>query len=189
MSPSGRLSAWVGSFHPLPPNHHHHPAAPIVHVGFSGCELFEPSIGLGGLAPPSFCPTSTIPPLPFSEFVVFIPWFFEPSWPGTGPFKPSIRPFHRLLTDHVENATIQHRVSVWMGSFPFPSDPPLPSALLHRRSANRAPSTPGIDLGGLDRPPSCPMRHHSFTDDIFGDFRRRGPYLSLIHISEPTRPY
>ena len=30
-----------------------------------------------------------------------------------------------------------------------PSDPPLPSAPLHR-SANRAPSTPGIELGGLD---------------------------------------
>ena len=42
-----------------------------------------------------------------------------------------------------------------MGSFPSPSGPPSPSAPLHR-SANRAPSTPGIDLGGLDRPSLLP---------------------------------
>ena len=38
---------------------------------FPGCELCDPSIGLGGLAPRLFGPTSTIPPLPLSEFVLF----------------------------------------------------------------------------------------------------------------------
>ena len=37
-----------------------------------------------------------------------------------------------------------------------PSDPSLPSAPLQRGSANRAPSTPCIDLGGLDRPSLLP---------------------------------
>ena len=43
-----------------------------------------------------------------------------------------------------------------MGSFPSTSDQPLPSAPLHRRIANRAPSTPGIDLDGLDIPNLLP---------------------------------
>ena len=53
-----------------------------------------------------------------------------------------------------------------MGSFPSPCDPPLPSAPLHRRSANRAPSKPGLDLGGIDlpsllsHPPSFFHRRH-----------------------------
>ena len=52
-----------------------------------------------------------------------------------------------------------------MGLFPPPSDPPLPSVPLHR-SANRVLPTPGIGLGGLDRPsllphaaPFCHRRH------------------------------
>ena len=66
-------------------------------------------------------------------------------------------PSHRLLPDHEENASIPYRVSVWVGSFPSPSDPPLSSAPLDRRSANRALCTPGIDLGGLDLP--CLLIH------------------------------
>ena len=31
--------------------------------------------------------------------------------------------------------------------------------------------------------------HSNFRDDLLGRLRRTGQFLSLIHISEPTRPY
>ena len=43
----------------------------LVGLSLSGYESFEPSTGLGGLALRLFGPTSTIPPLPFSELVLF----------------------------------------------------------------------------------------------------------------------
>ena len=69
-------------------------------------------------------------------------------------------PFHRRLTDDVDNASIPYQVSVWVDSFPLLSDAPLPFAPLHRRSANRVISMPGMDLGGLDLPPNRHTHHH-----------------------------
>ena len=141
---------------------------------------------MGALAPQLFGSTFTIPSLFFYDFVFFVPWLFEPSWPGTGPFSPRIGPFHRILVDHEENATIHYRVWVWMDSSPPTSDPPLPSAPLHRSSANRAHSTPGIELGRLDLPslrPHPPLFLH-------GRHRRRGPPPRAIqeHHGLPLRP-
>ena len=135
---------------------------------------------MGSLHSPS-APTSTIPPVPFSEFVTCFQ-VFEPSDPGTGPFWPLIGPFHRLFAGDVENASISHRVSVWIGS-DAPSPPPPP---LHRRRANRAPPVLSIDLGGL-KPPSFLRYATSFTDETFGNFHRYEPYKDAIDpFSAPT---
>ena len=62
----------MGSISPaLPLGQHSHPVTPTSELELfvsSGCELFEPGVGLSGLAPP-FCPISTFPPLPLSELV------------------------------------------------------------------------------------------------------------------------
>ena len=123
------------------PNHRYHPPTPIFRVGVTWISPVvsfsnQASVWVGSLL------NCSAPPVPFHRspspsLCYFDPWFYEPSWPDTGPFYPSIGPFHRLLSDHVENANIQYPVSVWMGSFPSPSDPPLLSAPLHRRNAYR----------------------------------------------------
>ena len=41
---------------------------------------------------------------------------------------------------------------------------------------------------GSTAPPSCPMHHHSFTDDTFGDFRRHGPYSDTIDSFSAPKP-
>ena len=54
----------------LPDSQPHSHLPSCSYLVFPGCELCDPSIGLGGLAPRLFGPTSTIPPLPLSEFVL-----------------------------------------------------------------------------------------------------------------------
>ena len=41
---------------------------------------------------------------------------------------------------------------------------------------------------GSTAPPSCPRRHHSFTHNTFGDFRRRGPYRDTIDFFSAPKP-
>ena len=163
---------------PSLPTHHHIPPNPFSELElniFSGHERFEPTIGLGGLAT-SLRSTSTISLPPLSEFVIcFLGLLNLPSLVRMGPFNPEIGPFHSLFAALIERC--QHPIpgTVLGGPVPLPFDPPSPSAPIHRRRANRAPFLSGIDLGGLNPPPSCPMHHH-VSLEILSATHRCGPY-------------
>ena len=55
-------------------------------LDFAGCKLFEPFLGLNGLAPPSFGPNLYHSTALLFGVCVFYFMPLEPSWPGTGPF-------------------------------------------------------------------------------------------------------
>ena len=94
----------LGGLVPTPrTNHQYHLAPPIFRVVVI---WFFPVVSFSNRASVGSLFNCSVPPLPFHRspspsLCYIVPWFFEPSWPGTGPFQPSIRPFHRLSLIHI----------------------------------------------------------------------------------------
>ena len=111
---------------------------------------------MGGLNPPSSRPTSIVPPLPFSEFVICFQ-VFEISEPGTGPFYPVIGPFHRLFA----GATQKMRAFHTGCRFGWVCSPSLLTQHHHPHPLTDDAQTAHLPCWALTwSPPSCPMHHH-----------------------------
>ena len=129
-----------------------------------------------GLAPLTFTPISTIPPLPFSEFVLFCSLVLRTllAWCGTKhrtlpppPYRPRRECDHSIPGIGLDGpVSLPFRPTITTGSAP----PKRKPRIFHA----------GSTWVGSTAPPSCLMRHDYFTDDTFGDVRGRGPYRDTI---------
>ena len=77
--------------------------------------------------------------------------------------------------------------------FGWPRFPSLPTPLYNPLSStdeaqtSRLPCRASTWVGSTSRP-SCPVHHHSFTDDTLGDFRRHGPYRDTMDSFSASKP-
>ena len=150
---------------------------------FSGPELCEPTIGLGGLAPPPLRLTSPVPchrsPFFPDLLLCFLRLLNLPSQVRVGLFLPEIGPFRGLFAADIE--LCEHLIPdiVSAGLVPPPFRPTTPSVPIHRRRANHAPPLPGIDL---DRPRPASLLPHAPPTLLQKCFApsRCGPYQDTI---------